>query len=87
MTKRYADLTPTRDKLAQSLANEPGFDSVGITKEKGELTLSVLLAEPGYSTARIPTSYNGYPVVKKRATDFIRMLRPFRTKPAWRFFA
>jgi hypothetical protein len=71
MAKNYADLRPIRDELAQSLADKPGFDSVGITKKDGKLALSVFIAEPGYSTARLPASYNGYPVVKKKASEFI----------------
>jgi hypothetical protein len=71
MTKHYVDLKPVRDELAQALANKPGFDSVGITKHNGELALSVFLTEPGYSSATLPASYNGYPVVKKKATEFV----------------
>jgi len=71
MTKKYSDLVPARDQLARSLADKPGFDSVGITKERGKFALSVFFAEPGYSAPDIPKSYSGYPVVLKKATDFI----------------
>ncbi len=71
MPKSYLDLKPARDQLAQTLADQPGFDSVGITKKNGEFALSVFLTEPGYATAKIPASYCGYPVVRKKASEFV----------------
>jgi hypothetical protein len=73
MKSHYTDLIPVRDELARSLADSPGFDSVGITKTEqgGEFALSVFLTEPGYSTAKLPASYNGYQVVRKKATEFV----------------
>jgi len=71
MTKSHRDIEPVRDKLAQTLANWAGFDSVGITKRDGGWALSVFLAEPGYSTAQIPESYGGYPIVRRRASEFV----------------
>jgi hypothetical protein len=71
VTTFHRDLEPVRDKLAQSLADRPGFDSVGITKRAGEWALSVLLAEPGYCTSQIPQSYGDYPIVKRKASEFV----------------
>jgi hypothetical protein len=71
MAKNYSDLKPTRDELARSLAGKPGFDSVGITNHAGELALSVFLEEPAYSSTSLPVSYNGYAVVRKKASDFV----------------
>jgi hypothetical protein len=71
MTRSHRDMEPVRDKLAQTLADKPGFDSVGITKRAGKWALSVFLAEPGYSTAQIPESYGGYPIVRKKASEFV----------------
>jgi hypothetical protein len=72
MTTSRKDLEPVRDKLAARLAREPGFDSIGITIRDGEWALSVFLTEQGYDTAQVPESFNGYPVVKRKATRFIR---------------
>ena len=71
MTNSHRDLEFVRDKLAQTLLDRPGFDSVGITKRDGAWALSVFLMEPGYSTAQIPESYDGYPIVRKRASEFM----------------
>ena len=71
MTKSHRDLEPIRDRLAQTLADRPGFDSVGITKSAGGWALSVFLAEPGYSTAQIPETFGGYPIVKRKASQFV----------------
>jgi hypothetical protein len=71
MTRRHTDLHPARDELARVLAKTPGFDSVGITKLKGQLALSVFLTEPEFSRAALPLSFQGYPVVRKKASEFV----------------
>jgi hypothetical protein len=71
MSKSHKDLQPVRDKLAETLADRPGFDSVAITKKDGRWALTVFLTEPGYSTAQIPASYDGYPIVRKKASEFV----------------
>ena len=64
-------LEPVRDRLAEELSNENGVDSVGITKNDGELALSVFLTEGGFQTVALPPSYDGYKVIRKKASEFV----------------
>jgi hypothetical protein len=69
--KSNLDVRPARDSLARALANKPGFDSVGITKKDGNFALSVFLTEPGFHSTALPNTHEGYPIVRKKASEFV----------------
>jgi hypothetical protein len=60
-----------RNKLVRELSDQKGIDSVGVTRVKGVFALCVQVEEASYHSVKLPKTFEGYPVIREKATEFV----------------